>query len=64
MMNIEQGILNVEVMQHPTSTFKIPCSIFNIPYSANIPTGLPISPYETPNSKLPTFQYLCARYEI
>jgi hypothetical protein len=27
-MNIEQGMLKVEVMQHPTSTFNIPCSVF------------------------------------
>jgi hypothetical protein len=30
MLNIEQGILNVEVMQHATSAFKIPCSVFDI----------------------------------
>jgi len=28
-MNFEQGILNVEVKEN-TSTFKIPCSIFDI----------------------------------
>jgi hypothetical protein len=29
-MNIAQGMANVEVMQHPTSSFIIPCSIFII----------------------------------
>jgi uncharacterized protein (UPF0128 family) len=43
-MNIEQGMLNVEVVRHRTSKFKIPCSTFIIqgvlqpvPENADVP---------------------------
>jgi len=53
-MNIEQEILNVEIVLTFTSTFKIPCSIFDIPSSVcqkyriknkkeEVPKELPLS---------------------
>ena len=30
-MNIEQGTLNIEVLGSPSSSFIIPCSLFDIP---------------------------------
>jgi hypothetical protein len=42
MSNNEQGILNVEVMQHLTSIFKIPCSLFNIRSKTQLPLDPPV----------------------
>jgi len=52
-MNIEQGILNVEIVFTFTSTFNIPCSIFDISFvcqkyriknkKEEVPKELPLS---------------------